>query len=299
MKGKRYDVGGRGASKDERVAAVDARREDEQVAAHVLRPDVDSTSASACVPRGLKDARLTPSGDTCVMSMPESRSDACTAHATNAMARVGLRSSSIDLRASGMYASTTGADGASSMGVGASGGADADAAIGCVDGGGDVTALLRGVEAPAPALVLVSRGAARGRVRRRIGRLVRRSRGGISDEDVHEVASRDATRAERRALPAPLRRDVVGPVERHRDIRGLDVSLEDLRRERASELREGAHLGNLDAYRIAGSTDDAHAELDAHRASSPSPSARALDCESSRGDSLLEATTARGRFNHK
>jgi hypothetical protein len=42
MKGKRYDVGGRGASKDERVAAVDARREDEQVAAHVLRPDVDS-----------------------------------------------------------------------------------------------------------------------------------------------------------------------------------------------------------------------------------------------------------------
>ena len=65
-----------------------------------------------------------------MMSMPESRSDACTAHATNAMACVGLRSSSIDLRASGMYASTTGADGASSMGVGASGGADADAAIG-------------------------------------------------------------------------------------------------------------------------------------------------------------------------
>ena len=91
------------------------------------------------------------------------------------------------------------------------------------------------------------------------------SRRPVSDEDVHEISAGDAARPERRALSRALRRHVVGPVERHRDVLGRHRPVEALGRHRGSELREGAHLGDLHAHRFAGS-GDTHAKLDAHLA---------------------------------
>ena len=227
------------------------------------------------------------------MSMPASTSDACTAHATKPTGVAGSRSSSKDLSAGGMgVGRRVATNGAPRPDRPAASAGEVGASRDAVDAAGVLTAAatsprcsaacrhrrLRSSSSVCAGALVDATGASAGAFV--VAAAARRP---VSDEDVHEVSAGDAARPERRALSRALRRHVVGPVERHRDVLGGHRPVEALGRHRGSELREGAHLGDLDAHRVAGS-GDTHAKLDAHLARRPVPSARALDCAS-------EATT--------